>query len=253
MNPHPRPVFFITYPQRLYPLAQAYSLILAQTEAEARDIAFREVGTCWAFMYTGQDELERQTQAFGLRPVCLAIASQILITQGEIKMPTNENPLDQQAGGTHYKRLAYQPIEFSMANALDQCAATALKYLARLGPDGKGQDAEDLPKVLHYIQLREHFRSAALPSAQPRHEGLRIPMTQFAEQPGIDPEARRLLYLLEDSLVDGGRATVNLINALEQATAQEIPATEPTTTKPASKEPTSAKAKSSKPGPKPKA
>lgn len=62
------------------------------------------------------------------------------------------NALNRQIGGEHYKSQAIQPIEFSMANDLDACAHTALKYVSR--HQRKGGRA-DLEKAFHCVELRQ--------------------------------------------------------------------------------------------------
>lgn len=116
----------------------------------------------------------------------------------------DQNPLSYQPGGDHYHRLEYQPLQFAMENRLDPCAFSMLRYAARLGAEGKGQDLLDLDKILHYLELRKFFRSQRLAGTEPRNEGLRVPMSRFARQPGIDPDAQTLLrylgaYLEEES------------------------------------------------------
>lgn len=62
--------------------------------------------------------------------------------------------LETQVGGSHYKTQAIQPIEFSMANNLDACAHSILKYVTR--HNGKAGRL-DLEKVLHFIELRREL------------------------------------------------------------------------------------------------
>ena len=60
------------------------------------------------------------------------------------------NPLQTQVGGTHYKDLKIQPIEFIHANNIPFCEANAIKYLCRWrNKNGK----QDLLKARHYIDL----------------------------------------------------------------------------------------------------
>jgi hypothetical protein len=60
------------------------------------------------------------------------------------------NPLQTQVGGTHYKDLKIQPIEFIHANNIPFCEANAIKYLCRWRTkNGK----QDLLKARHYIDL----------------------------------------------------------------------------------------------------
>lgn len=56
----------------------------------------------------------------------------------------------QQVGGSHYLTMAIQPIEFSMANGLDACQHTAIKYIVRRkGPSR----IEDIDKAIHILRI----------------------------------------------------------------------------------------------------
>ena len=54
-----------------------------------------------------------------------------------------------QVGGDHYTSMAIQPLEFSMANGLNACQHTAVKYICRT----KGSRIEDIDKAIHTLQL----------------------------------------------------------------------------------------------------
>lgn len=58
--------------------------------------------------------------------------------------------LDTQAGGSHYKNLAIQPVEYIQANGLDYFQGNIVKYITR-HKDKNG--AEDIKKAIHYCQL----------------------------------------------------------------------------------------------------
>lgn len=61
-----------------------------------------------------------------------------------------EKSLDVQVGGDHYKKLAYQPVKFSVDMCLNFIQGNIVKYVSRYkDKDGK----KDLEKVLHYAQL----------------------------------------------------------------------------------------------------
>lgn len=63
---------------------------------------------------------------------------------------------DSQVGGAHYKTLKIQPFEYSLANGLDACQHTAIKYITRFREKG---GVKDLEKAIHTIQfLIEHER-----------------------------------------------------------------------------------------------
>lgn len=65
------------------------------------------------------------------------------------------NPLDTQVGGDHYKNLAIQPMEYSMANGMDACQHTVIKYITRFRD--KGTPLQDLEKAKHAIDLLIEF------------------------------------------------------------------------------------------------
>ena len=58
--------------------------------------------------------------------------------------------LDSQIGGSHYKDMVIQPIEFTHKNNLNFCQGNIIKYITRYkNKNGK----EDLEKVKHYVDL----------------------------------------------------------------------------------------------------
>lgn len=65
---------------------------------------------------------------------------------------SRESAMTRQVGGTHYKAMRIQPLEFAIANNLDFFQKDILKYLVRR----KGDDAkrlEDLQKAAHYLEI----------------------------------------------------------------------------------------------------
>lgn len=69
--------------------------------------------------------------------------------------------LDTQIGGDHYKKLAIQPMEYSMANKLDACQHTAIKYITRFRDKG---GVADLEKAKHVIDLLIEFEGKGQPA-----------------------------------------------------------------------------------------
>ena len=57
---------------------------------------------------------------------------------------------DTQEGGTHYKDMAIQPIQFIHANNLDFLQGNVVKYVTR---HKSKNGAADIRKALHYCQL----------------------------------------------------------------------------------------------------
>lgn len=66
--------------------------------------------------------------------------------------------LDVQVGGGHYKGMKIQPMEYSMANGLDACQHTAIKYISRFRQKGGIQDLE---KAKHCIDMLIEFELKA--------------------------------------------------------------------------------------------
>ena len=62
--------------------------------------------------------------------------------------------LNTQIGGNHYSKLKIQPMEYSMANGLDACQHTIIKYVTRFR-DKNG--IEDLRKARHTLDLLIEF------------------------------------------------------------------------------------------------
>jgi hypothetical protein len=59
-------------------------------------------------------------------------------------------PLQVQVGGSHYKDMAIQPIEYITKNNLGFCEGNVVKYISR---HAAKNGAEDIRKVIHYCQL----------------------------------------------------------------------------------------------------
>lgn len=58
--------------------------------------------------------------------------------------------LEVQVGGSHYKNLAIQPIEYCQLNQLNYCESNVIKYVTRHRyKNGK----EDIEKAIHNLQL----------------------------------------------------------------------------------------------------
>lgn len=60
------------------------------------------------------------------------------------------NYFDHQEGGSHYKRLAIQPLDFIVANGMTFVEGNVVKYVTRWKDKG---GLEDLKKARHYLDL----------------------------------------------------------------------------------------------------
>ena len=81
--------------------------------------------------------------------------------------------LKHQVGGSHYKSMAIQPIEFIFANDLGFAEGCIVKYICRWK---EKNGLEDLKKIEQYVQLLiEHVESKQRPPRQteiddPKHQ-----------------------------------------------------------------------------------
>ena len=60
------------------------------------------------------------------------------------------DPLTKQEGGSHYKDMAIQPVEFITANNLGFLEGNVVKYICR---HHAKNGAEDIKKAIHYCEL----------------------------------------------------------------------------------------------------
>jgi hypothetical protein len=66
------------------------------------------------------------------------------------------SPTKQQIGGDHYLKMKIQPFEFSMANNLDPCQHTIIKYVTRQKGD-RAKRLEDMDKAIHTIEIYKQW------------------------------------------------------------------------------------------------
>lgn len=90
--------------------------------------------------------------------------------------------LDTQIGGSHYKDMKIQPMEFSMANNLDACQHTIIKYVTRFRSKGGVQDLE---KAKHVIDMLIQFEDEA--------EEPKAPATPTGEADELNRLQRKML------------------------------------------------------------
>lgn len=72
--------------------------------------------------------------------------------------------LDVQTGGSHYKDLKIQPVEYIHANGLGFCEGSVIKYITRWRAKN---GIEDLKKARHFIDLLIELESNAVPTDKP--------------------------------------------------------------------------------------
>lgn len=105
-------------------------------------------------------------------------------------------PLDVQIGGDHYKSMAIQPMEYSMANKLDACQHTIIKYVTRFRDKGGIQDLE---KAKHCIDLLIHFEQSQKKYMHKADEALTVHPVHPAMFDHVDPEDVEIASAIDDS------------------------------------------------------
>lgn len=78
-------------------------------------------------------------------------------------MENNESPLARQEGGSHYKNLAIQPVEFIHSNKLNFLEGCVVKRICR---HRRKNGAEDILKAIHELEL---LLSMEYPEGRNRH------------------------------------------------------------------------------------
>lgn len=64
-----------------------------------------------------------------------------------------KNELNRQVGGSHYKNLGIQPIEYILSNNIGYLLGNVIKYVTRDKGD-TNKKIEDLEKAQHYISIQ---------------------------------------------------------------------------------------------------
>ncbi len=73
------------------------------------------------------------------------------VCRNQIKPSTIEKV---QHGGSHYKRMGIEPVQYCHANGLNFLEGSAVKYITRHRDKGK---VEDVKKAIHYLQMILEF------------------------------------------------------------------------------------------------
>ena len=75
---------------------------------------------------------------------------------------------DTQVGGTHYKSLAIQPVEYIHANSIGYFEGNVIKYVTRWKSKG---GIKDLEKAKHYIELLIEMESKESKPIESNNDG----------------------------------------------------------------------------------
>ncbi|AMO43506.1 protein of unknown function DUF3310 [Pseudomonas phage K4] len=67
----------------------------------------------------------------------------------------NNSALNTQEGGSHYKALKIQPVEYIHANNIGYLEGNVIKYVTR---HESKNGVEDIDKAIHYLQLIKELK-----------------------------------------------------------------------------------------------
>lgn len=83
----------------------------------------------------------------------------------------NMSAFETQVSGTHYSKLAIQPMQYSMANKLDACQHTIIKYVTRFRDKNGRIDLEKAKHVIDMLIELEYGEKADKATTQPEESG----------------------------------------------------------------------------------
>jgi hypothetical protein len=92
--------------------------------------------------------------------------------------------LDEQVGGSHYKGMAIQPVEYIHKNGLGYMEGCVIKYVSR---HKRKNGKEDLEKAIHFLQLliqQEYPNEITIGNVDVEYPGYRMLNTSDILQPG---------------------------------------------------------------------
>lgn len=114
-----------------------------------------------------------------------------------------------QVGGEHYKKLAIQPMQYSMANNLDACQHTIIKYVTRFRDKG---GVADLEKAKHVIDMLIEMESSATQPESPESNLKDAFEAAKAQQvpKAVDPLRDALIAALQERF--GGGIVVEFVD-----------------------------------------
>jgi hypothetical protein len=126
------------------------------------DISIQDIARVWVWRRSGQDD---EITAFRVistgksAPEWPGPEAEVPLSDAGLVFEEPVSAMDVQEGGDHYKSMPIQPMEFSMANGMDACQHTIIKYVSRFRNKG---GIEDLRKAKHCIDMLIEFEVKAL-------------------------------------------------------------------------------------------
>ncbi len=88
---------------------------------------------------------------------------------------SDETARSKQIDGDHYKKLPIQPMDYSMANGLDACQHSVVKYVTRFRDKGGVRDLEKAKHILDMLIEYENDKEKGWEQApRAQHDGERL-------------------------------------------------------------------------------
>jgi hypothetical protein len=111
---------------------------------EDGELAYWSDKSGWARYVT---KVEDVLKSIHLKEVAMSPAPSAVPSKPRIRLPSQ---LQKQEGGSHYKSIGIQPVEYAHANNLDFFQASAVKYITR---HKTKNGVEDIKKCIHFLQF----------------------------------------------------------------------------------------------------
>lgn len=103
--------------------------------------------------------------------------------------------LDMQVGGSHYKGVKWQPVQYCEMNRFSCCESNIIKYVSRY--DRKNW-AEDVEKAHHYLKLLQDISKATNGESVPaRYGDLVVSVEEYLSgYPNMHPTAKHIIEVI---------------------------------------------------------
>ena len=133
---------------------QAHVLLLKNPNMKAKELA-KKLKTNVTYAYTLIANFKKSPAGVSLaRPKERMQAAAVEQMEIQAQWVEKKSPLLTQVGGDHYKDMPIQPMVYSMANKMDACQHTIIKYVSRFRDKG---GIADLEKAKHVIDMLIEF------------------------------------------------------------------------------------------------
>lgn len=142
-------------------VTQALNMYAENQSIKAKDLVKKlKVTSAYAYVLLSKARKQYSESPAGRmkdKPKARMQASEAQVFEHKGEWVEKKSALLMQVGGDHYKGMEIQPMVYSMANKLDPCQHTIIKYVSRFRDKG---GIADLEKAKHVIEMLIEFESA---------------------------------------------------------------------------------------------